>query len=113
LTVPLRIHFLNVGQGDCTVIEFPSGRLTLIDINNGRTLDASTRNEVLAQYRATRANQYQGNLAALAGLVGPILEQNYVKEEEAKTTDPIAYLDHWLPGQHFFRSSSPTQTWTT
>lgn len=101
--MPLRIHFLNVGQGDCTIVEFPSGRLTLIDINNGKTLDASTRNEVLAQYRATRANEYQSNLAALAGLMAPILEQNYVKEEEAKTTDPIAYLDHWLPGQHFFR----------
>lgn len=101
--MPLNIHFLNVGQGDCTVIDFPSGRLALIDINNGKTLDASTRNEVVAQYRATRANQYQSNLAALAGLVGPILEQNYVKEQEAKTTDPIAYLDHWFPGRQFFR----------
>jgi hypothetical protein len=45
--VPLTIHFLNVGQGDCTVIEFPSGRLALVDINNGKTLDATTREEVL------------------------------------------------------------------
>lgn len=67
--MPLRIHFLNVGQGDCTIVECPSGRLTLIDINNGKTLDASTRKEALAQYRATRSNQYQGHLAALAGLV--------------------------------------------
>src|SRR5207247_6520313 len=35
--------------------------------------------------------------------LGPVLEQNYVKEQEAKTTDPIAYLDHWFPGRAFFR----------
>lgn len=23
----LRVHFLNVGHGDCTIIEHPSGRL--------------------------------------------------------------------------------------
>ena len=101
--MPLKIHFLNVGQGDCTVIEFPSGRLALVDINNGKTLDASTRDEVLAQYRATRATQQQNNLVALANLLGVMLEQNYLKQEEAKTTDPIAYLDHWLLGRDFFR----------
>jgi competence protein ComEC len=101
--LPLTIHFLNVGQGDSTIIEFPSGRLALLDINNGKTLDASTRNEVLAQYRATRAVQQQNTLASLAGLMGVMMEQNYLKDEEAKTTDPIAYLDHWFPGRDFFR----------
>jgi competence protein ComEC len=33
----LRIHFLNVGHGDCTIISHPSGRLTMIDINNSKT----------------------------------------------------------------------------
>ncbi|GGM99382.1 hypothetical protein GCM10009721_28040 [Terrabacter tumescens] len=32
------IHFLNVGHGDCTIIEHPSGRLTMIDINNSKAL---------------------------------------------------------------------------
>lgn len=98
--MPLKIHFLNVGQGDCTIIDFPSGRLALVDINNCKTLDATTRDEVLAQYRATRANQ---SLTGLASLLGVVLEQNYLKDEEAKTTDPIAYLDHWYPGRDFFR----------
>jgi len=31
--MPLVIHFLNVGHGDCTFIELPSGRLMMIDIN--------------------------------------------------------------------------------
>lgn len=31
----LRIHFLDVGQGDCTLVEFPDGKVALIDGGNG------------------------------------------------------------------------------
>lgn len=33
----LNIHFLNVGKGNCTIIDFPSGNLSMIDIDNSRT----------------------------------------------------------------------------
>lgn len=32
----LRIHFLNVGKGNCTIIEHPSRRISIIDIDNSR-----------------------------------------------------------------------------
>ena len=32
-----RVHFLNVGHGDCAVIQLPE-RIMMIDINNGQTL---------------------------------------------------------------------------
>jgi len=32
----LKVHFLNVGKGNCTIVEFPSGRLAMIDIDNSR-----------------------------------------------------------------------------
>lgn len=35
----LKVHFLNVGKGNCTVIQFPSGRLAIIDIDNSRIDD--------------------------------------------------------------------------
>ena len=31
----LRVHFLDVGQGDCTVVEFPSGDVVVIDAGDG------------------------------------------------------------------------------
>jgi len=35
----LKIHFLNVGKGNCTIVEFPSNRLSIIDIDNTRIHD--------------------------------------------------------------------------
>lgn len=37
----LRIHFLDVGQGDCTVIQFPSGDVVLIDAGDGSFFNRS------------------------------------------------------------------------
>ena len=31
----LKIHFLNVGNGDCTIIELPDGNLMMSDVFNG------------------------------------------------------------------------------
>ena len=40
----LRIHFIDVGQGDCTLIEFPDGKTLLIDGGDGK---ASTEKSIL------------------------------------------------------------------
>ncbi len=55
--MPLKVHFLNVGRGDCTIIEFPSGRVGMVDIDNLKNLDPDTRAELLADYR--RSLKYQ------------------------------------------------------
>lgn len=47
----LRVHFLNVGHGDCTIIKHPSGRLTMIDINNSQQFDSETFLEELREER--------------------------------------------------------------
>ena len=48
-----RIHFLNVGHGDCTIIEHASGRITMVDINNSDSLDGDTRRELAEEYGIT------------------------------------------------------------
>ena len=37
----LDLRFLNVGHGDCTLVEFPSKRLAMIDINNSKSFPES------------------------------------------------------------------------
>ena len=32
----LRIHFINVGEGDCTILELPDDKVMIVDIRNGR-----------------------------------------------------------------------------
>ena len=42
----LIIHFLKVGDGDCTVIELPDNKLMMIDIKNGRIGDVPDSNYI-------------------------------------------------------------------
>lgn len=39
----LIFHFLNVGKGDCSIIDFTSGRLTIIDIDDSRSISAAQK----------------------------------------------------------------------
>ena len=47
------IHFLNVKQGDCSVISHNSGRVTVIDVCNAKSLDVQIE-ELTRQNCATR-----------------------------------------------------------
>ena len=38
----LRMHFLDVGEGDCSIIEFPDGKVMLVDGGNGAEITATT-----------------------------------------------------------------------
>jgi beta-lactamase superfamily II metal-dependent hydrolase len=40
----MEIHFLNVGKGNCTVIQFPNNRLAIVDIDNSHIDD---QNDIL------------------------------------------------------------------
>lgn len=44
----IKIDFLNVGHGDCTVVKFPSGRIAVIDINNGK-IDSDSKSEIFSE----------------------------------------------------------------
>lgn len=87
--MPLKIHFLNVGQGDCTIIEFPSGRVGMIDIDNLNILDEETAREVIEEY--SRSVEY-----LVAKAFGKDMTQEateFFRKQYAPLTDPLAYYD--------------------
>lgn len=89
----LVVHFLNVGHGDCTVVEHPSGRLTVIDINNGDELDWGSREELASQFNAPRGIfDIPPNRHRLA-------EAGY----SVALTNPIEFLARVYAGRKIFR----------
>ena len=58
------IHFLNVKEGDCSVIEHNSGRVTVIDVCNATAAD--TQESRSAMLLAKAAARVPGNFQAAA-----------------------------------------------
>jgi competence protein ComEC len=99
----LKIHFLNVGHGDCTIIEHPSGRLTMIDINNASQIDEETRREIAAEFGISEIEYIAGTALARA------LKQSYRKTILASKgydidlSDPVEYFNERWFGKSIFR----------
>lgn len=74
--MPLRIHFLNVGHGDCTLLEFPSGRFTVVDINDSEHVDEESQKEL-----STELNMpYETALFTRAYTIPLTKPQDYIAE---------------------------------
>lgn len=93
------VHFLNVGHGDCTVIEHDSGRVTVIDLNNCESLDETTESEIVkgmsirevAAFIASRQFGLSDRVALeKAGYSIPL-------------TNPVEFLAKRLGGKSIFR----------
>lgn len=88
--MPLTVHFLNVGRGDCTIIEFPNDdRVGIVDVFNIKIFDQDTRAELLEAYRESR--DYE-----ISKLIYPSdydVEEAYLQKKREELTDPIAYYD--------------------
>jgi beta-lactamase superfamily II metal-dependent hydrolase len=92
---PLRLHFLNVGHGDCTLVELPSGRLMMIDISNSKSLpetdiDALAAHEGLSTYDFRYRSLYQGM-------------RSWESYYESLLVDPVDYYNDHFDGQSIFR----------
>jgi competence protein ComEC len=112
----LDIHFLDVGHGDCTIIEFP-GRLTMIDINNckafGKESEAELKNKfrpkapnpLLGPYDPWTSNPYaSAQRPSLGQIVAQMVEaEKRLKEEKDKLTNPIDYFKARFAGRSIFR----------
>lgn len=86
----LKVWFLNVGHGDCTVIEHPSGRVTMVDINNSQNYDADSHKELMEEEYAKHINRDAATRAALV-------------DERNELVDPIAFFKDQFKGRSLFR----------
>lgn len=59
----MRLHFLNVKNGDCSIIEHSTGNKTVIDISNGKQYDTSSLLESFNLESASQGNYHQKNNA--------------------------------------------------
>ena len=72
------VSFLNVGAGACTLIESPSGRVSMVDINDGGSLrEALAMSQIDRLLRSAELDQLQ------AKLVDPVTwVKTYVKTSD-------------------------------
>lgn len=88
----VRIHFINVGHGDCCIIEFDSGRKAMIDINRSSEFDNETVKEIIEE--SNKLNFYDKTLLKLNYNKGKV-NSKYVLAScgyDIDLTDPVQYL---------------------
>jgi len=93
--MPLVVHFLNVGHGDCTIIRFDSERLAMVDINNGKTLPSNDK-------RALAGSLGYSELDLLVAEHKQIGLPKFDRYERL-LIDPVNFLKDNYPGSSIFR----------
>lgn len=95
-TGELRIHFIDVGQGDCTVVELPDGKIMMID--GGDDSESATKN-VMRYLNALKVNTIDYMVLTHAdadhcgGLV-PVLKYKKVQRVFLPVADPMLDADY-------------------
>ncbi len=98
----LKIHFLNVGHGDCTIIDFPQ-RLTVVDLNNCRKFGKESEAELrMRRSRQFLPNPFLGH-GPLAGYDGERALKKALDQDAARLVDPIEYIKTHFPNRSIFR----------
>ena len=118
--MPLDIHFLNVGHGDCTIIDFPN-HLTVIDINACKTLAKESEEELKRRYAPPPPSPLAGIHRSTESILGggrsgigqpnALLEaakraheqQRQMKEATDRLTNPVEYLNARVKQRSIFR----------
>ncbi|AOU96679.1 hypothetical protein BI364_00370 [Acidihalobacter yilgarnensis] len=106
------IHFLNVKDGDCSIIEHNSGNKTVIDVCNARLLEPAVEAIMAATAKSTRG--INGNFQQKQYPVNPI---NYLRDRGIRSifryiqTHPD--MDHMDGIESLFNAFSPTNFWDT
>ena len=106
------IHFLNVKEGDCSIIEHNSGHTTMIDVCNAKPVEPVE--EALIETMAKSERGISGNFQQKKYPVNPI---SYMKDHGISSifryvqTHPD--MDHMDGIEALFDEFSPTNFWDT
>ena len=107
------IHFLNVKEGDCSIIEHTSGRVSVIDVCNAKSSNSvESKSEMARSGFVTRA--VQGNFNQKAHPVNPVA---YLEEHGISSifrfilTHPD--MDHMGGIKALFDAFRPAAFWDT
>ncbi len=92
----LTLHFLNVGHGDCTFIELPSGRLMMIDINNSKSFPEQDV-EALAENKGLSIARFR------SGSKGLFEAWSWEEYYRSLLVDPYDYYSEHFKGRPIFR----------
>jgi competence protein ComEC len=90
----LKMHFLNVGHGDCCIVEFPE-RTTMVDINRSKTIDEESVKEIITAISREHPKRMLNHTKMLKSLsMGESDSKTLLEEAEykIKPQDPIEYL---------------------
>lgn len=80
----LKIHFLNVGHGDCCIVEFiDNSRIAMVDINRTSEMDEQSLTELAESFSISMVSLYGRTVTAALESAGYDIELQ----------DPISYLN--------------------
>lgn len=85
-----------MGKGDCTIIEHPSGHITMVDINNSKALDEESMEEI-----ATNIVGWSNDVYIFSKAIGTLNE--VLKAYTIDLVDPIEYFKQKIINQTIFR----------
>src|SRR5215218_38312 len=95
----IKIHFLNVGHGDCTIIEHANRNITMIDINNGSGIDDDSFKHIVETLAPERCAALMIKHAAGYDEDTLLAEAGY----DIQLANPVAYFKEAFPGRSIFR----------
>ncbi len=106
------IHFLNVNDGDCSIIQHNSGRVSVIDVCNAGPTQYLV--EAVSKVAAATEKAVLGNFNQKAYPVNPI---SYLKEQGISDVHRLIVthpdMDHIDGIEAFFSEFHPTNLWDT
>jgi hypothetical protein len=101
---PLRVWFVNVGRGDCTIVQFPENpcRIMMVDICNSKSLDKDSKSELLEESGWT---DHLMRKLYIYGGIGDAPDQvlTEMRKYEDLLDDPIEVFKNIFPGKSIFR----------